>query len=77
MELKNVNLSKLTVGTILSIADELGCPHQYPKMDFNISGKRNDEEVMKENNLKFDEYYNNVINQLANNHYIYYNYGGE
>lgn len=64
-----IQLNELSNGSIMSIANDLGCPIEYPKMDFNISGKRDNSIVQEENNRKFDNYMGSIIEQLVNKGY--------
>ena len=64
-----IDLKKLSNGSIMSIADDLGCPIEYPKMDFNMSGKRDNNIVQEENNRKFDNYRGSIIEWLVNKGY--------
>lgn len=57
------NLSKLTNGTIMSIAMDLGCPVKYPKLNFTG-------DTYEENDQKFEEYMRDLREWLEKEGYL-------
>lgn len=84
LKIKNNEWQRFSNGAIIVIADELGCPYEYPKMELPDFLKRKDftnftiqkgydeeqKRVDKINGERFDEYMNNIIEWLKEKRYI-------
>ena len=73
-----VDIDKLRNGTIIDIANDLGCEIKYPKMDIALFQEDESEEDFKKrlneanekNDIIFDNYMNNLLDWLENNDYL-------
>ena len=68
-----IDLDELTNGTVISIAEELGCKLEYPKFRINIfgdeiqelieteEGRKKADEMLKEEGIRFDKAFDEFI----------------
>ena len=67
-----IDLNKLTNGTVMCIADELGCEYEYPTFKMNIykdeiqtkEERKKVDEMLEEERARFDKEFNDYIRNV-------------
>ena len=67
-----IDLNELTNGTVICIADELGCEYEYPTFKMNIyrdelqtkEGRKKAYKMLEEERIRFDKEFNDYIRNV-------------